>query len=167
LPVVPAESGRVSDVVTLRTDRERRSEEEGAMKRGLAVAVTAMLGTALLPGASRAQLAYGPDTCRQGFVWREAFPGDHVCVTPRMRDMVAYDNRQAPARREPGGGAYGRDTCRQGYVWREARASDHVCVSPAMRTQTWEDNSRAAARRARASQGQPIDPGTELQPATD
>jgi hypothetical protein len=58
-------------------------------------------------------------------------------------------------------------TCRQGYVWREARASDHVCVSPAMRTQTWEDNSRAAARRARASQGQPIDPGTELQPATD
>jgi len=25
-----------------------------------------------------AQLPYGPDTCKQGFVWREAFPGDHV-----------------------------------------------------------------------------------------
>ena len=27
-------------------------------------------------------LPYGPDTCKQGYVWRDAIPGDHVCVVP-------------------------------------------------------------------------------------
>ncbi|MFF4646535.1 hypothetical protein [Streptomyces sp. NPDC001389] len=26
--------------------------------------------------------AYGPDTCQQGYVWRDSFDGDTVCVTP-------------------------------------------------------------------------------------
>jgi hypothetical protein len=26
--------------------------------------------------------AYGPDTCKQGFVWREVRKDDYVCVTP-------------------------------------------------------------------------------------
>jgi len=40
--------------------------------------------------------AYGPDTCAQGYVWREAFTNDHVCVTPAVRSQVAADNADAP-----------------------------------------------------------------------
>ena len=101
---------------------------------------------------AHAQLPYGPDTCDRGYVWREAFPGDHVCVTPRMRDQAVADNAQAAARREPGGGAYGPDTCRQGYVWREARPGDHVCVIPETRAQTASDNRQAGNRFARNTQ---------------
>ena len=39
--------------------------------------------------------AYGPDTCKVGYVWREAYPGDHTCVTPEQRARAALDNRQA------------------------------------------------------------------------
>jgi hypothetical protein len=87
------------------------------------------------------------DTCRTGFVWREATPSDHVCVTPETRTQTAQDNQQAAARRQAGGGDYGADTCRQGYVWREAVAGDHVCVTPATRTAVAQDNSQAASRR--------------------
>lgn len=97
--------------------------------------------------AAKAQLPYGPDTCVQGYVWREAIPSDHVCVPPETRDQTAYDNSQAVARRNPTG-AYGSDTCIQGYVWREAFSGDHVCVTPAIRSQAAYDNSQAAARRA-------------------
>jgi hypothetical protein len=43
--------------------------------------------------------AYGPDTCLQGYVWREAVPGDHVCVTPETRAQAAQDNSLAASRR--------------------------------------------------------------------
>ena len=95
-----------------------------------------------------AALAYGPDTCRQGYVWREAFPGDHVCVPPKSRAQAADDNSHARSRVQPGGGPYGPDTCRQGYVWREARPSDHVCVVPTTREQTARENRLAPSRRA-------------------
>ena len=29
------------------------------------------------------------DTCKQGFVWREATKDDHVCVTPATRTQAA------------------------------------------------------------------------------
>lgn len=109
---------------------------------------TASLAAGLLVITAHAQLPYGPDTCRQGYVWREAFPGDHVCVTPKTRAQAASDNSYASARREPGGGPYGPDTCRQGYVWREARTDDHVCVTPETRAQTASDNRQAANRLA-------------------
>ncbi len=35
---------------------------------------------------------YGPDTCRQGYVWREAYQGDHVCVRPWVRAQARRDN---------------------------------------------------------------------------
>jgi hypothetical protein len=92
------------------------------------------------------------DICIQGYVWREAFPGDHVCVTPETRAQAAYDNSQADARREPGGGPYGPDTCRQGYVWREAGPGDTVCVTPETRDQAAYDNSQAASRVVRGGQ---------------
>ena len=40
---------------------------------------------------------YGPDTCKQGYVWREA-TGDYVCVEPSVRGQAALDNRQAQYR---------------------------------------------------------------------
>jgi hypothetical protein len=88
------------------------------------------------------------DTCLQGYVWREAVPGDHVCVTPETRTQAAQDNSLAASRRSPTGGAYGPDTCLQGYVWREAVPGDHVCVTPETRTQAADDNSQAASRQA-------------------
>jgi hypothetical protein len=97
---------------------------------------------------AEAELPYGPDTCKQGYVWREAFAGDTVCVTPQTRAQAAEDNAQAAARRSPNGGPYGPDTCKSGYVWREARPEDHVCVTPETRAQTANDNAQANQRRA-------------------
>src|SRR5687768_8478184 len=77
--------------------------------------------------------AAGPDTCKQGFVWREAVAGDHVCVLPEVREKARKDNAEASARRNPNGGDYGVDTCKQGFVWREVIPSDHVCVIPPTR----------------------------------
>jgi hypothetical protein len=103
------------------------------------VAVAAVI--AIAPQSTRAQ-----NTCQQGFVWREAFQGDDVCVTPETRAQAAQDNSQASARRQPG--AYGPDTCLPGYVWREARPNDLVCVTPETRAQVASDNAQASARRA-------------------
>lgn len=93
-------------------------------------------------------LPYGPDTCKAGFVWRQATTRDHICVTPAARDQAARDNAAAASRREPGGGAYGPDTCKAGFVWREAVIKDHVCVTPAVRAATARDNDLDNSRRA-------------------
>lgn len=92
-------------------------------------------------------LPYGPDTCKQGFVWREAINGDHVCVPPDRRTQAARDNAAAAGRRA-GGGAYGPDTCKAGFVWREAIHSDHVCVTPNERATVASENRLAIQRRA-------------------
>ncbi len=97
--------------------------------------------------AARDPADFGPDTCKQGFVWREAFANDHVCVLPSERDEAKRDNAEAGARRQPGGGGSGPDTCKAGFVWREARPSDHVCVIPSKRAQVADDNRRASERR--------------------
>lgn len=39
-----------------------------------------------------------PGACLRGFVWREAVPGDHVCVTPQERAAAAEQNRLGPSR---------------------------------------------------------------------
>ena len=104
------------------------------------------------------------DACRQGYVWREAVPGDHVCVTPAIRQQAAEDNAQAGARRQPGGGAYGPNTCLGGYVWREARPDDVVCVTSETRAQTAADNRAAAARRASAAPATPSAPAAPSAP---
>jgi hypothetical protein len=88
-----------------------------------------------------------PNTCKQGYVWREAMPNDVVCVTPKVRTRTRQENSQASLRREPNGGAYGADTCKQGFVWREATSADRVCVAPKIRTEAAEDNKQAGARR--------------------
>jgi hypothetical protein len=90
-----------------------------------------------------------PDACVSGFVWREAFAGDHVCVTPAARTQAATDNGLAASRRQPGGGAYGPNTCRAGFVWRVARPEDLVCVTADSRSQVANDNQAAESRRVR------------------
>jgi hypothetical protein len=90
----------------------------------------------------------GPDTCLWGYVWREARPSDHVCVTPATRSQTWTDNALAPSRRSPTGGTWGPDTCLAGYVWRDAYPGDHVCVPPATRTQAAADNVLAPTLRA-------------------
>lgn len=123
----------------------------------------AMLGTVGV-GASQASAAadplpYGPDTCIQGYVWREANPQDHVCVTQTVRSQTAQQNQAAAQHRDPNGGAYGPDTCVQGYVWRDAFEADHVCVTPDVRTQAANDNAAAASRMA-ANGPQPAPPSS-------
>lgn len=90
---------------------------------------------------------YGPDTCRQGYVWREARPTDHVCVDPQVRDQARTDNAQADNRRSPNTNGNGPNACATGYVWREAYAGDLVCVDPRVRDQARTDNAQADDRR--------------------
>lgn len=56
-------------------------------------AIGSLAAAALTPTAASAQ--YGPDTCRTGFVWREAYRGDHVCVRPWVREQARRDNQRA------------------------------------------------------------------------
>lgn len=85
-----------------------------------------------------------PPQCIQGYVWREAYVGDVVCVDPPRRAAVHSENELAASRVQPGGGAYGPDTCISGFVWREARPADHVCVTPDSRTQVARENAQAS-----------------------
>jgi hypothetical protein len=99
--------------------------------------------------------AYGPDTCKQGFVWREAIPDawrsddppDHVCVTAASRQRAKESNQKASERSNPARFVYGPNTCKPGFVWREADAFDWVCVTPQTRAQVAADNSLVASRR--------------------
>jgi len=81
--------------------------------------------------------SFGPDQCKPGFVWREAFTGDHACVTGAERSQARADTVQARQRVLRGG------QCKAGFVWREANAADHVCVSGTVRSQTAQQNRAA------------------------
>jgi len=95
-----------------------------------------------------------PETCAEGFVWREATPADKVCVSPRRRDAVARAN--ASGTRAPGRGA-----CPSGLSRREAvpRSSgelgDNLCVSSAERNLVMQENAEAYSRTFRAQASGP------------
>jgi hypothetical protein len=95
----------------------------------------------------KSQLPFGPDTCKQGFVWREAVPDDHVCVPPATRNLTAQQNQAADGHRASLDGASGPDTCREGFVWRAAFPGDHVCVTPNERQEAAADNVQGVSRR--------------------
>jgi hypothetical protein len=114
----------------------------GLLVAGIAIAVANSATVLADP-----DLPYGPDTCTQGFVWREARTGDTVCVTPAVRTRTAQENANPSANKEPNGGAYGPDTCKQGFVWREAFDGDTICVTPGERAQTKADNAAAESRK--------------------
>jgi hypothetical protein len=126
----------------------------------LLVAMTALAvassGTVL---ADPGDLPYGPDTCIQGFVWREARNGDTVCVTPAVRARTLQENSTPTLNRAPNGGASGPDTCKQGFVWREAFDGDTICVTPGERADTKADNAAAASRR-QANAPKPSNPNS-------
>ena len=86
--------------------------------------------------------------CLEGYVWRQAYAGDYVCVTPANRSQAAADNAAAVSRVQQGGGAYGQYTCGQGYVWRQVVPDDYTCVTPAVRSQAADDNAQVNNRVA-------------------
>ncbi|WON74449.1 hypothetical protein [Nitrosospira sp. Is2] len=94
-------------------------------------------------------LPWGPDTCIDGYVWREASDSDHVCVAPSSRDNARVDNAAAASRISPTDRTWGPNTCVQGFVWREAFPNDVVCVTPQIREQTRQENSVAWRNVAR------------------
>jgi hypothetical protein len=91
--------------------------------------------------------SHGPLTCLDGFVWRQATPRDHVCVTPEVAAQTAGDNALAPTRRSATSSTFGPDLCVAGFVWREALPGDRVCVAPGTWQQVHDDNLTAGARR--------------------
>ena len=101
------------------------------------------------PGRSPASAAgsHGPLTCFDGFVWRQATPRYHVCVTPEVRAQTARDNALAPTRRSATSATFGPDLCVAGFGWREALPGDRVCVTPGTWQQVHDDNPTAGARR--------------------
>ncbi|WP_319450412.1 MULTISPECIES: hypothetical protein [unclassified Mycobacterium] len=130
----------------------------------LSALVFAALGATGSTAISTADpLPYGPDTCIQGFVWRDGRPGDHVCVTPSVRSRTAQENGAAAQNKEPNGGPYGPDTCKQGFVWRDAWDGDHVCVTPNIRSDAAADNAAAESRK-QANQAPPPPPPPKLGP---
>jgi hypothetical protein len=67
---------------------------------GVMTGNTVMLGRRLPQLPSPFRCRHCPDTCKQGFVWREAFGGDTVCVTPAVRQQAANDNAAAASRKQ-------------------------------------------------------------------
>ena len=63
-------------------------------RRQLAADENAIAGSRYDPAG-----AYGPNSCVMGFVWREAYVGDVVCVTPDRRTQVAQENAEGPSHR--------------------------------------------------------------------
>jgi hypothetical protein len=84
------------------------------------------------------------DTCAAGYVWREAFVGDHVCVSPDTRELARTDNANSEQFRAK----QGSDECIQGFVWRLANPDDHVCVPQITSEETARDNQLAYSRLA-------------------
>ena len=111
---------------------------------GCLAAVAAMLVPAVSASAAG---SHGPLTCLDGYVWRQATPRDHVCVTPEVRAQTARDNALAPTRVSATSGTFGPDLCVAGFVWRDALPGDRVCVTPATWQQVHDDNLTAGARR--------------------
>src|SRR4051812_8659126 len=75
------------------------SSKHSILVASSAMAFAAFAGIAGQVPAQADPLPYGPDTCIQGFVWREARPGDTVCVTPDVRSTVAQQNSTPGANR--------------------------------------------------------------------
>ena len=125
-------------------------------------AAIAVAATAIPAPALADPLPYGPDTCIQGYVWREARGGDTVCVAPDIRDAVAQQNSTPGANKDPNAGS-GPQSCSQGYVWREAFDGDTICVTTAFRQQMFDANAAASSRKA-ANQAPPPAPAPAQNP---
>ncbi|HEX2287076.1 MAG TPA: fibronectin type III domain-containing protein [Mycobacterium sp.] len=126
------------------------------------------------PHAITTGLPYGPDTCASGFVWRDAVPGDHICVTPERRQKVADDFRTAGSRSPlktfpvpagtrcnpllkkvgdpppPGCSPGGTEICNDGFVPRDVPGENViVCVTPDEAALIAQENANPKANRVR------------------
>jgi len=116
---------------------------------GEAAGISPLSLRSISSGPHSPHLPNGPDTCKSGFVWREAIQNDHVCVTPASREEARRDNSLRESRVSRTSHRSGPDTCIPGYVWREVVPSDHVCVLPQTRQRTKVENSHFERNRAR------------------
>lgn len=103
---------------------------------------SAVVYTGALPANT---LADGAATCQAGYVWREAFEGDRVCVTSAASQLAQNENRLSPSRTEAAEGD--EPACKPGFVWREAGPDDRVCVTPARKAAVAAENEAAASKR--------------------
>jgi len=140
---VLAIAGSVAGKITVQPGQQKTAGLVGTVF--IAVGLTLYLVPSQV---SQRQAAPAPvvQDCISGYVWREAYRDDHVCVTQETHMRTIQDNELAESRRSPGGGAYGADTCRVGFVWRDAFPGDRVCVVVETRTEAAEDNRQAALR---------------------
>jgi Mycobacterium membrane protein len=120
-------------------------KQKAAQLVPMSAALLLVASVAPAPGLAD-PLPYGPDTCIQGLVWREARTGDTVCVTPAVRDRTATENANPGSNRDPLAGS-GPQSCSQGYVWREAFDGDTICVTPAERSETKAANAAADSNK--------------------
>jgi hypothetical protein len=97
-PVLQSFAGRSAEPRS--ASRERASSDAPASAQGA--------GSPPAPSPSqppspvsppRLDFPHGPDTCEAGFVWREASPDDHVCVSPEARQQTREDNAHAAERK--------------------------------------------------------------------
>lgn len=64
-------------------------------------AVAAIIGGVIAshssgPAPAEPELPYGPDTGKAGFVWRELYSGDVVCISGTGREQLCRENRDGP-----------------------------------------------------------------------
>ncbi|GII31263.1 hypothetical protein Pmi06nite_47050 [Planotetraspora mira] len=83
-------------------------------------------------------LPWGPYTCAQGFVWRQATADDLVCVYPSRRTDVAAENSGSPSHK-----LLNTMYCVPGYEWRLANPSDRACVTSIQRRMARMENESA------------------------
>jgi len=151
----PGPDGWVSGRYLIATEAVEPSPRGNSSDDAVAAAIIGAIIGGVLAGSSSSPapapapaLPYGPDTCKNGYVWRDAIPGDHVCVRPNRRSTAAHENAIAGSRVDPAG-AYGPNTCKPGFVWREAYAGDVVCVSSSRRSQVRQENTAGPSHRVR------------------
>jgi hypothetical protein len=100
-------------------------------------------------------------TCKPGFVWREAYPGDFVCVEPNQRDQAAADNAAAGSRVNPGG-AYGPHPVSRGWCGAKPVLATWSAWSPGS-ARGWRMTTarrRPASRAAQRSSTRPMRVGS-------
>lgn len=98
------------------------------------------------PRFQNVALPAGEFTCVAGYVWRNAYDGDVVCVNTARQSETRDENSLAESRRNPAGGEWGEATCLAGFVWRVAKPDDLVCVLPHSRDLVAEENASAKSR---------------------
>ena len=103
--------------------------QNGHLKSLLLSVIVAGFAATVLVIVAQAQLSYNSYVCSPGYVWRDAFDGDLVCVTPQRYAQVQDENLHASEYIDPTAAAQGFtnwDDCLPGYTWRLAGPKDRV-----------------------------------------